>query len=377
MSSTTPPSIMQLGFIVLIIIVTGVGLVANSGILYPMNSGINQKAAATNGTIVIEEPITNVSNITGSSSSINGTNKALIKPIQYELEIRFVGNGTVSTFPSQLIYDSGSAIQLTAHPDEGWIFERWSGAISNTTNPITITIAEDTKITAIFKEQDSPKYVLTVEKIGTGNGTVTLDPPGGIYTKGTLVTLIAKPNSDTLFDGWSNSNNISNVTKLTVTSNETIVATFTKKSYNLTININPAGSGSVSRDHDGPYQLNEKVTLIPTSNNEYIFAGWSGDEASSESALNLTISGNEVITANFEEQQHIDPPQQNTPPQQSTPNLPATSQNQINILIVGQGSVSKNPDKQSYSSSSSVQLLATPLTGWRFVSWNGDVSGNN
>jgi len=42
---------------------------------------------------------------------------------------------------------------------------------------------------------------------------------------------------------------------------------------------------------------------------------------------------------------------------------------------VGQGSVSKNPDKSTYTHGEIVQLTAIPSTGWSFSSWSGYVSG--
>ncbi|RMD71232.1 MAG: hypothetical protein D6819_02230 [Gammaproteobacteria bacterium] len=55
-----------------------------------------------------------------------------------------------------------------------------------------------------------PRYTLTVQKAGTGTGTVTSDPPGidcgadcsETYTSGTLVILTATPDADSAFAGW-------------------------------------------------------------------------------------------------------------------------------------------------------------------------------
>lgn len=46
----------------------------------------------------------------------------------------------------------------------------------------------------------------------------------------------------------------------------------------------------------------------------------------------------------------------------------------LNINIIGSGTVSKNPDLAMYDSSTTVQLTATPLTGYNFTGWSGDVN---
>jgi len=47
----------------------------------------------------------------------------------------------------------------------------------------------------------------------------------------------------------------------------------------------------------------------------------------------------------------------------------------LDVNIVGNGSVTKNPDQQTYDHGTTVTLTATPDTGYHFVSWSGDASG--
>jgi len=44
--------------------------------------------------------------------------------------------------------------------------------------------------------------------------------------------------------------------------------------------------------------------------------------------------------------------------------------------VSGSGSVAKSPDQPSYTHGTSVQLMATPATGWHFVGWSGDLAGS-
>jgi len=48
----------------------------------------------------------------------------------------------------------------------------------------------------------------------------------------------------------------------------------------------------------------------------------------------------------------------------------------LTVNINGEGAVSRNPDLPSYDSGTSVQLTATPTTGWFFSEWSGDLTGS-
>lgn len=50
--------------------------------------------------------------------------------------------------------------------------------------------------------------------------------------------------------------------------------------------------------------------------------------------------------------------------------------NEIVIDVVGQGSVTANPDQTVYACDDVVELTATPDAGWVFVGWSGDLSGS-
>ena len=65
------------------------------------------------------------------------------------LTVNIVGSGTVSKVPNLATY-SGEVVQLTATPNSGWNFTGWSGAVTGTTNPVSITMDEDKAVTATF-----------------------------------------------------------------------------------------------------------------------------------------------------------------------------------------------------------------------------------
>jgi alpha-tubulin suppressor-like RCC1 family protein len=77
-------------------------------------------------------------------------------------------NGTVTKNPSKVTYHEGDVVQLTAIPNTGWLFSNWSGALTGTTNPASITIHGNTAVTANYLVLRT----LTVKSTGTQDGWI-------------------------------------------------------------------------------------------------------------------------------------------------------------------------------------------------------------
>ena len=75
---------------------------------------------------------------------------ATFTQIEYTLDIRIVGNGSVSNSPNNTTYHYGDVVELTATPDSGWAFSEWQSDLSGNTNPESITIDDYKTITAVF-----------------------------------------------------------------------------------------------------------------------------------------------------------------------------------------------------------------------------------
>jgi hypothetical protein len=69
---------------------------------------------------------------------------------------------------------------------------------------------------------------------------------------------------------------------------------------------------------------------------------------------NVTITGNTIVTATFSQNTYT-----------------------LTVNIIGNGSVTKNPDQATYHYSDVVALTATPNAGWTFISWSANVVGGN
>ena len=59
-------------------------------------------------------------------------------------------NGTVTKNPDKATYSAGETVELTAAPASGYYFNNWSGAVSSTDNPVTITMDGNKSVTANY-----------------------------------------------------------------------------------------------------------------------------------------------------------------------------------------------------------------------------------
>ena len=254
-------------------------------------------------------------------------------------------NGTVTKNPDQETYVTGTTVELTATPDEGYHFVEWSGDASGSANPITITMDGDKNITANFAINT---YSLSVNAT---NGTVSKNPDQSTYGHGTTVELTATPNTGYNFVNWSgDASGSANPLTITMDGNKNITANFDINTYTLTTS---ATNGTINRNPDqASYAYGTSVQLTAVPNTGYHFVSWSGHAGGSENPLTITMDGDKNITANF------------------AINTYTLTTNATN------GTVSKNPNQTTYNHGTTVQLTATPNSGYRFANWSGDVSGS-
>jgi uncharacterized repeat protein (TIGR02543 family) len=119
-------------------------------------------------------------------------------PVQFNLTVNLPGPGG-SVSPSGGLFTEGSQVKLTAKPEEGYAFDGWTGDLTDSINPVHVTMDSDKSITASFEAV--VQYTLTTTT--SGSGTVILQPSGGSYFVGTEVALTASPNPGNQFVNWS------------------------------------------------------------------------------------------------------------------------------------------------------------------------------
>ena len=74
-------------------------------------------------------------------------------------------NGQVFKDPDKAAYHSGDVVKLTAVPAPGWSFGFWSGGVTGTANPVTVTITGNMSVTAKFNKISNPSLPTSTPNI--------------------------------------------------------------------------------------------------------------------------------------------------------------------------------------------------------------------
>ena len=248
-------------------------------------------------------------------------------------------------------FNQGSSVTVTATPNTGYLFTNWTenGTAVSTNSSYQFTMAGNKTLVANFSFQ----FGLVVSSNPAAGGTTT---GAGSYTAGASVTVTATANSGYTFSNWTEgltivSTNASYVFPLN--SSRTLIANFTNNGYAL--NVTAVNGTVVKNPVLVNYNSGSTVHLTATPSTGYTFTSWSGDATGTANPLTVTMTSNKNIIANF---------------------TAVTSGFTLNVLA-NNGSVLKNPVMVSYTSGATVQLTATPNSGYTFTSWSGDATGTS
>ena len=126
------------------------------------------------------------------------------------------------------IYTNGTTCTLTATPNTGYNFVRWTknGSQVSTSTSYSFTVTEDASYVAVFTLKS---YIIRPSANPTAGGTVS---GGGTYTHGSTCTLTATANTGYTFTNW--------------TKNGTIVSTDASYSFTVTASGNYVANFSLT-----------------------------------------------------------------------------------------------------------------------------------
>jgi hypothetical protein len=107
------------------------------------------------GTYSVSLTVTDNGGLTGSDSiTIHITTPVTPPPppgtTYYTLTTSVTGHGTVT--PPTSTYASGTSVTVTATPENGWVFDHWTGDLSGSTNPTSITMTGNKTVGAYFSQ---------------------------------------------------------------------------------------------------------------------------------------------------------------------------------------------------------------------------------
>ena len=291
-------------------------------------------------------------------------------PPQYALSTNIspAGGGTLTASPTGPSYLSGTPVQLTATAAPGCTFANFSGALSGTANPQSVTMTGPLSVTANF--------------------TCSTQPPGSA-----LLLSFASTSLRNDFGGFVGM-------KFTVGTNPMAVnalgracapgnsQTHTVKLVNASTGVDvPNGSAQVSMAGCTPGIFNyANVTLtLPAGGNYYVVSQETvgGDQwynygavtPTSAAAVNgpVYLSNGNYVMVNAPNASYVPVNLQYGATTTPTQYLLTTS-----VAPPGGGSITASPSAANgyYNDGTSVQLTAVPAGGCTFANWSGALSGS-
>jgi len=217
------------------------------------------------------------------------------------------GSGGLSFSPAygDGYYNSGVPVQVTATANPGYTFSNWTGSVSGSTSPVTVTMSGPRTVTANFT---SAATAVTIATVPSGR-TITVDnvsytsPQTFNWQPGTNHTIAAATQGTGTrysFSSWAHGGAAAQ-TITTPASAVTYTASF-QTQYLLSGSVSPASSGSVSfspPSGDGYYDAGVSVQASASANAGYQFSNWTGAVTGSTSPVSIPMNAQKSVTANF------------------------------------------------------------------------------
>lgn len=270
-------------------------------------------------------------------------------------------------------YTTGATVVLTATPSSTSLFTGWDGGDGcSTERTCTVKMDGPRTVSAYFE----PAAILTVRKAGTGTGKVTSDVGevdcgtkcSATLPVDTFVTLTAVPSPGHIFDGWTGAcTNTDAECEVTLTAARLVTANFRQVPYQLEIDKDGSGSGTIISNLIGidcgtrclasvPAGVSLTLTAVPASGSA--FTGWSGiDGCEGVGPCTILMTEDTTVTASFE---------------------PGYL---LRVLMDGdgRGTVTSNPEgldcgppcSASFVQDTEVELTPDPAANYEFVGWSG------
>lgn len=264
------------------------------------------------------------------------------------------------TFTGAGSFAQSSVVTVTATPATGFTFTNWTvaGTAVSTSPSYSFTMAGNKALVANFAPVAAGNFALNLSSSPSAGGTTT---GSGSFPAGSNVTATASANAGYTFVNWTDNGVVvssSSSYPFIMTGNRTLVANFRlipASQFAVILSSNPVAGGTT--DGEGAYNAGSSVTISAVANSAYTFTSWTekatGAVVSSSANYTFALNANRTLVANF-----------------------AIKTYSLNVTAVN-GTVAKNPNQTSYNHGTSVQLTATPNSGYVFSSWSGDATGNN
>jgi hypothetical protein len=217
-----------------------------------------------------------------------------------------VDGGTVEAMPSSTSggYAAGTVVRLTALPSLGYLFDGWTGDVTDMPDvgKATVTVAMNAGriLTANFVASPPLKVTPAVEY--EGSGSITLEPvqPSEGYQASQEIKVYALAKVGYAFSHWTgDASGTSPILALPVDGEKRIVAVFDPK---VTVQCDPIEGGGVevtSPRSSGGYATGTEMTIEAIAGKGYKFKSWSGDLSGSDNPTSISMDSPKTLTALF------------------------------------------------------------------------------
>lgn len=212
----------------------------------------------------------------------------------------------------------GTNITLTANPNAGYRFVKWTVGSTDKSTDISFS----NKIENIISEVGNDKEIITITAVfepSVTTHTITFNANGGTGTMTPQVIEESVPTAITpnqfsrpyySFVNWNTKSDGTgtsyvNSASITLTSDITLYAQWTKESYtcNVTVNNSSWGTATVNGSKtSASVEYNSKAEYVATPNTGYRFINWTenGTEVSTSLKYTITVDADRTLRANFE-----------------------------------------------------------------------------
>jgi uncharacterized repeat protein (TIGR02543 family) len=304
--------------------------------------------------VVMDAPKTITANFTAGPATIRIESNTAVT-------ITVSGSGCPAgayTTPATLTWISGGTCSVTAQQpaataDVKSVFSQWADG------PVSLSRTITASPGAVYTIVMSIEYRLT--RLVSGSGAVS--GSDGFYAAGSTVPLTATAGSGQQFNGWSGSvASSANPLNVAMDGPKTITANFgpalssVRIETNASTQINVSGAGCPAGAYTAPATLtwttgtNCSISIASPQggpDTRWVFSRWS--DGSVANARSITGAPGAVYT------------------------LVMAAEHRLTRAVSGPGSV--NGADGFYAAGSTLQLIATPQSGYQFAGWSGSASG--
>lgn len=196
---------------------------------------------------------------------------------------------------------------------------------------------------------EKTQLTLTTRVLGSG-GRIAVSPDKATYSPGEQAVVTAIPEEGFVIDTWlGDAKGDEDDYTIYFYANRSVNVRFRYAEY-FNLNVTSA-NGTVNQSVEGvEHPERQKIELTAVPDARYEFVGWTGDVLSDENPLNIRVTSNLNIVANYRELELY----------------------KLNLTIVGNGKVDLLPEQDEYLVGTKVTVFAQANDEDSFVNWTGD-----